>query len=588
MSTRDPANQLEIMRHSFAHVLALATLRLYKNAKLGIGPAIENGFYHDFLFDPPINQEDLRKIEDEMQRIIAQELPFQQILVTKDEAFDILNLQGQIFKTEILNSITDEQISFYKTGLEFIDLCRGPHVEHTGKLGAFKLTGISGTNWNNDPSRAVMQRIHGVAFATKKDLERYFEESAQKSERDHRKISQLYELYTTDHSFGSGVPIWLTKGTMIKKKIYDFIFEQNFSFGFKPIETPIIIKQTPDQSYVESIAEGQENAKFPSLKADKEEFILRSQILYEHIALYRSKKFSYRSLPYKTSEIGKVFRFEKTGELNGLTKIREFEVESNMIICSKDQIQQSITQALKLTKTIYAAVGLDKVKAELALKRSGDEAGYYQGDPKIWRQLENKIVASCASLGISTIEAPNTAEACGPGINFKLADVFGRELKLGSLFFDISGPVKYNLTFLDSHNKAKQPYLIFHSSIGSLPRFFALLTEKYGGLFPLWLSPIQVKVIPISEKFINYANEITSQILSNNIIAESDNTPETMQKKIRRAQTELIPYMVIVGEKEESNKSISVRPRSGQDLGLMKIEEFINQLKIEISAKTIF
>lgn len=584
MHDRTEHSNVEIMRHSFSHVLASAVLRLHKNSKLGIGPAIDNGFYHDFQFPMPIGQKDLEKIEEEMKNIIEEELPFQQVVVSKEQALDILNLQGQVFKTEILKAIPDETVSFYKTGTEFMDLCRGPHVEHTGKLHAFKLTGISGVYWNNDENRPQLQRIHGVAFETEEDLAKYFEEQEQKKDKDHRKLAQKLELYTFDPMNGGGLPIWLPKGAAITRIIKDYVHKENSKDGYQYVDTPILSK-TEVFNQSEDVEENK-NFMYPEITVEDEEYSLKARSLPHLIQIFNSKKRSYRDLPFKVSEFSTLFRNEKSGELSGLTKIRQFTKDGNLIICSREQVKQVITDTIKQTQRIYEDFGLKDYRIELAMR--GSRADYYYGNPKAWYKLEELYVEIAKSLGITLFEAPGSAEKEGPGLNFIFKDVFGRELKLGTIFFDLKAANDYGLKYVDSTNRYKIPFVINRTALGSIERFFGILLEHLSGSFPLWLSPIQVCVIPISEKYTEYSKVVHDFLIEKDINVSIDTAPETMQNKIRTAQMQMIPYMIIIGEKEMANKTISVRPRSGQDLGMMKLDEFLQKIRHEINEKVVF
>ncbi|MBD3363066.1 threonine--tRNA ligase [Candidatus Dojkabacteria bacterium] len=584
MATNTQKSKLEVMRHSFAHILACAVLRLFKDAKLGIGPAIENGFYHDFQFTKKIGQKELEKIEAEMRKIIEEELPLRQIIVPKDQAFDILHLQGQIYKTEILKTIEDQEVSFYKTGQEFMDLCRGPHVEHTGKLGAFKLTGISGVHWNNDESRPLMQRIHGIAFLTQDSLDKYLEEQKEKAEKDHKKIAARLELYTFNTSNGSGLPLWLPNGQAIKKIISDYLYKENTKLGHKYVKTPSISKEgaflPPELKNISS------RYIYPPIQIEDEPYSLKTMSLMHNIQLYKVKKRSYRQLPYKLSEFTEIFRNEKSGELTGLLNVRTFTEDTNYVFCTKKQIKHELLKAIQITTKIYEDFGLKDYRIELALKKPKNDL--MNINPKEWMKLHDMIINVVKLAGVTAFETPNLAKQGGPGLNFMFEDVHGHHWKLGSINFDIVSPKLFNLKYVNSRNKNKTPYIIYRTSIGSFERFFAILLEDLNGLFPVWLSPVQVNIIPISKKYIEYSEKIRDILVENELNVELDDSPETMQSKIKKSQERMIPYMVILGEKEANNETISVRPRSGQDLGMMKINEFIEKIRVDINNKVIF
>lgn len=570
MNNDNRSNEVELMRHSFAHVLAMAVSRVFKNVKLGIGPAVEDGFYHDFQFEKPIGIDELRIIENEIKKIIEEELPFQRIVVSKENAFDILHLQGQIFKTEILSQIKDNEVTFYKTGQEFMDLCRGPHVEHTGKLGAFRLTGISGVYWNGDESRPLMQRIHGIAFLTQPDLDEYLNIKAELANRDHRKIGQQMGYFTFLSESGGGFPIWLPKGFKIKDNIVQFVKTQHQKIGCKYVETPIVSKISPENNH---------EFTFPPILLDNDEYFLSENRFNIFLDIFKSQKHSYRHLPYKLSEINKVFRYEKSGELNGFTKVREFNLDSNTSITTKDNLQEQLIITLETIANILTSFGLDDFRVELAMPSNN---WVWNTNQKDWLKFQNLLAESGKRAKLIIHEAPGSASKIGPSINFIYKDVRGREWKLGYLVIDVNAPSKNKLSYIDSANKKMKPMVFHWSSVGSIERFFALLVEKYAGAFPIWLSPVSTNIIPISEKFNEYAIQVYDSLIENNINSEVDLSTDTMQNKIRESQKLMIPYMLIIGEKEESTKTVSVRPRSGQDLGIMKIEEYILKVRQEI------
>ncbi len=576
-------SEIETIRHSFSHILAMAVMRLFKDTKLGIGPAVDNGFYHDFLFSNPIGNKELEQIEAEMHKIIEEELPFQQISVPKEQAFDILHLQGQVFKTEILSKLTDSEVTFYKTGQEFMDLCRGPHVDNTGKLGAFKLIGISGVYWDNDESRPNMQRIHGLAFKTQEQLDKYLDEQNKKIERDHRTIAAQLELCLFEAENGAGLPIWLPRGMAIRRIIMNYLHKENNKIGQKYVQTPLISRT---QIFRDSgDLEKGKNFMFPPIVLENE-YSLKPRSVVHHIQIFKSKKRSYKNLPFRISEFDTTFRNEKSGELSGLSRVRSFTSDSNTIICSHEELLNELTKAFQLTKKIYDDFQLKNYKAELAMKGPNDNQ--YLGNPKEWLKAQNTLAEAAKNSGLTIYEAPNTANILGPAINFMFPDVRARQWKIGSIQIDITAPTVFKLNYVDSKNKKKQPEVFYRTSIGSIERFFAFIVEHFGGAFPLWLSPVHVNIIPISEKYVEYAQKICDELIENDLNVEIDMASETMQNKIRQSQLQMIPYMLILGEKELDNDTVSVRPRSGQDLGLMKVSEFIQKIKKEIEEKINF
>jgi threonyl-tRNA synthetase len=579
MKEETTMSNIELMRHSFSHILAMASVRLFKNVKLGIGPAVDDGFYHDFQFPNPIGQDELRLIENEIKKIIEEELPFQKITVTKENAFDILHMQGQIFKTEILAQLRDNEVTFYKTGQEFMDLCRGPHVEHTGKLGAFKLTGISGVYWNGDETRPAMQRIHGIAFTTQEELENYIKNKAELANRDHRKIGQQMEFFTFLPEAGGGLPIWLPKGKKVKEIIEGYLGEQNVKLGSQYIESPLITRINP------TLKTSTPSQSFPSFVLDGDEYFLSSNPNNFFLELYITKKRSYRSLPFKLSETKKVFRYEKSGELNGMTKVREFNLDSNIVISTKEGLMEDIETTLRSIYNTYSIFGLNDVRTELSIP---SQNWTWETSQKDWLKCQNTLIEAGKKAQLLIHESPGTAIKTGPSINFIFKDVRGRDWKLGYLIIDTQVVDEWKLSYVNAKNKKSKPNVFYWSTIGSIERFFGLITENFAGAFPLWLSPVTVSIIPISEKFNDYAREVYNYLIQNKISTEINTSSDTMQNKIRESQKQMVPYMLVIGEKEALTQTISVRPRSGQDLGIMKIDHFIDNVRKEIFDKVNF
>lgn len=561
---------IDVIRHSFAHILAMAVLRIFSEAKIGVGAVVENGFYHDFQFGQPIQKKDLEKIEKEMRMIIKEQLPMQQIIVTKDQAFDMLHLQGQIFKTEILSNIDDEQVSFYKTGQDFIDLCRGPHVENTGDLSVFQLTGISGVHWNNDESRPNMQRIHGIAFKNKDELNEFLDSEEKKKEHDHKIIIRKMKYVNFDSKIGKGFPIWLPKGFAIREQIINYIKSENKKEDYKYIETPALLERKVK-------------------KDDKQEveYQFRKDIYQSHFAVFKDKKRSYKELPFKTAEMTCRFVEKLNGELNGLFITNTFAKDESVILCTKNQIKEQIKEQIYHFMKIMGDFGLQE-KFVLKIAMNGPAGQGYKGSPKKWDQYQNMVFDITKNLNVRVKEAPNTARLEGPGLHLVVEDVHNREWLVGEILIDLEAVKKYGVKYINNRNKERDPMVLYVSRLGSIERFFALLVENTGNMLPIWLSPVQVNIIPISNKFVEYARQIYGEIIDQGINVSLDESTETMQNKIRLSQSEMIPYMLIVGEKEMSTKTVSVRPRSGQDLGIMRIEDFIQKVKEEIHSKVNF
>lgn len=575
-------SEVEKMRHSFSHVLAHAVLRIFPEAKLGIGPAIENGFYYDFDLPKNLTPEDLPKIEKEMRKIISEELPFQQVQLSRDEAIDALHQQGQIYKTELLNEIPDEEISFYRTGDEYMDMCRGPHVEHTGKLGVFKLMSIAGAYWRGDEKRPQMQRIYGVAFKTEAELKKHLENLEEMKKRDHRKLGKQLELFLIDEITGQGLVMWLPNGAIIRKIMEDFEYQERLKLGYKPVYTPHIgniklFKQSGHwQHYRDSM--------YAPLEIDKEKYLLKPMNCPFHAKIYSRKIRSYRDLPIKYAEYGTVYRYEKSGELSGLVRVRGFTQDDAHIFFREDQTKELVKETIKATIRLITAFGFDNYRIRLSLWDPKDKKKYID-KPEAWKKAEDQLRKVLDEMEINYEEGVGEAAFYGPKVDFLVKDALGREEQCGTVQLDFNVPERFDLTYIDEKGKEQRPVMIHWAPLGSFERFFSRIVEHFGGAFPVWLSPVQIKIIPISTKFTSYAKLVKEELDKYNLRTEIDARDETLQAKIRDSEVEKIPYMLVVGKKEKTNKAVAVRPRSGSDLGMMKLEEFTSRITEEIENK---
>jgi threonyl-tRNA synthetase len=554
-------NQIQIKRHSLAHLLAMACLAVFKDAKIGIGAAIENGFYQEVLIDKELTNEDLEKISDEMKKLIAAELPFQQITISKNEAFDILHLQGQIFKTEILEQIPDETVSFYKTGSEFFDLCKGPHVNHTGNLGSFLLTNVSKVYWNNDQTRPKLQRIYGVAFNTQIELDKFIIEQNEIREKNYLKTGSLIELFTLTQD--NDIDAFLPKGVVLMDTIKEYVYKTNLASGFKIIRTPLV-----------KLNKTTKTLDYPEFKVK------------DLISVYKSKKRSYKTLPFRLAQINYFISPDKANDYLPLLNQIYTQADIGIVIADKEDLVEQINIAVSKIMNIFKFLGLHDYKLELALKGNSQEK--YFGNPKEWLKLESLMVDSVKNLGITVYEAVNTASDSGPGFNFIYEDIKKNRWKLATIEIDLKSSHEQNLKYIDEKGKEKEAFLISKSFITSIECVFALIIEKFQGAFPLWLSPVHVNVIPISKKYNNYAKEVYFKLLQEGLSATIDLSANTMQTKIKNSQQKLVPYMLILGQKEQMNHTASVRPRSDQELGMMKIDEFIGIIKQELRNNQTF
>jgi threonyl-tRNA synthetase len=579
---RQKTEDQETLRHSTAHVLAMAVLRLYPKAKLAIGPAIEGGFYYDIDFPEPISEEELQKIEKEMKKIVKEKKPFERTLLERKEAKKIY--QNNPYKKDLLEEIKDKKISFYKSG-EFIDLCRGPHVRDTGKIGAFKLTHTAGAYWRGDEKNPMLTRIYGLAFKTEKELEKHLKLLEEAKNRDHRKIGKEQNLFIFTDLVGKGLPLLTPKGSVIRRELERFIVDEELKRGYMHV-------YTPDLARVELYEKSghypyYKDSMYPPMEVGEEKLILRPMTCPHHYELYASQPRSYRDLPFRLAELAKQYRFEKSGELTGLLRVRTFTLADSHIICRKNQAEEEINLVLDLIEDSSKALGLEKVKDyryRLSLGDRKDKSKYYKDD-KAWNFAEGVLRRVLKKRKEPFFEARGEAAFYGPKIDIQMRNVSGKEETAFTVQYDFVAPKRFDLYYVNEKGKRAEPVVIHRSSIGSLERTIAFLIEHYAGAFPVWLSPVQAVIIPISQQHNRYGQKIEEELKGAGVRVELDDRSETMQAKIRDAQLQKIPYMLIVGGKEQKNKSVSIRLRDGKDLGPKKVSSFIKKISEIIQKK---
>jgi threonyl-tRNA synthetase len=579
---RQKTEDQETLRHSTAHVLAMAVLRLYPKAKLAIGPAIEGGFYYDIDFPEPISEEDLQKIEKEMKKIVKEKKPFERTLLERKEAKKIY--QNNPYKKDLLEEIKDKKISFYKSG-EFIDLCRGPHVRDTGKIGAFKLTHTAGAYWRGDEKNPMLTRIYGLAFKTEKELEKHLKLLEEAKNRDHRKIGKEQNLFIFTDLVGKGLPLLTPKGSVIRRELERFIVDEELKRGYMHV-------YTPDLARVELYEKSghypyYKDSMYPPMEVGEEKLILRPMTCPHHYELYASQPRSYRDLPFRLAELAKQYRFEKSGELTGLLRVRTFTLADSHIICRKNQAEGEINLVLDLIEDSSKALGLEKVKDyryRLSLGDRKDKSKYYKDD-KAWNFAEGVLRRVLKKRKEPFFEARGEAAFYGPKIDIQMRNVSGKEETAFTVQYDFVAPKRFDLYYVNEKGKRAEPVVIHRSSIGSLERTIAFLIEHYAGAFPVWLSPVQAVIIPISQQHNRYGQKIEEELKGAGVRVELDDRSETMQAKIRDAQLQKIPYMLIVGGKEQKNKSVSIRLRDWKDLGPKKVSSFIKKISEIIQKK---
>jgi threonyl-tRNA synthetase len=578
----DSNQAIETMRHSFAHVLAQAVLRLYPEAKLGIGPAIPDGFYYEFDLPRSLKVEELPQIEAEMKKIITEALPFKQIIITRQQAFDMLLQLGQIYKTELLQQVPDEQISFYKTGDEFIDLCRGPHVNHTGQLKIFKLIGIAKQNWLGDPARPIMQRIVGVAFASKKELEKYLEKQEELKLNDHTKLGKEIKIFTTDpEGIGTGLPLLLSNGYLLKRELQNFFTEQLSNAGYTFVETPELIsneilKQSRATDYMKDVL-------LPEIKLGDKSYRLKPAAAPVHFQIFAGKNRGHKEIPLRMAEFSVNYQ-KKLGLGERLTESLRYTSLSSTTFAKKQYAKIEIVETIGLMTDLIKKLGFNDYKLEVALPYHNRLINYL-GDEQSWQESVALVEETLADLKLVAHTKEGEAPYYGPEISIVVRDSFKRDWNLATITPDLVSSKILGLKFARNDGESEAPVIIHKNFITSLEGLMALMIENFSGAFPIWLSPVQVMVVPISEKFNRFAEQTVLALKQSGLRTAVDTRDENMQAKIREAQMLRIPYMLILGEKEVSTNSVSVRPRSGQDLGLMRVEEFVNLINKEISRK---
>ncbi len=585
--TRQDAASLGVMRHSCAHIMARAVMRLFPGVQLAFGPTIEGGFYYDFSLDHPLSEEDFPAIEAEMARIIAQDEPFERIEQPRDQALQVCRDLKQTLKVEHINTgLAEHQVlSFYRQG-EFLDLCRGPHIPSPRAIGAFRLLSVAGAYWKGDASRQQLQRLYATAFFTPEELESHLARIEEAKRRDHRVLGKQLELFSISPLVGSGLVLWLPKGATIRLLLEQFVREQLIQRGYQAVYTPMIGKihlyQTSGHYpyYADTMFK-------PITMEDDEQYILRPMNCPHHVMIYKSKPRSYRELPLRLAEFGTVHRYEKSGELSGMTRVRGFTQDDAHIFCTEDQVADEFRGCIEMTQYVLKTLGLDRYRVRLGFR--DEESTKYVGSAESWDRAQASLLKVCQDLGMAAVPEPGEAAFYGPKADFVVTDCLGREWQLGTvqLDYNIPGPDRFNLEYIGPDNAPARPVMIHRAPLGSLERFIGVLIEHFAGAFPLWLAPEQVRVLIVSEKTEAYGRQIEQHLRQNGFRVSGDYRAEKLGAKIRDAQLELIPYMLVVGPRDAENQTVSVRDRIAGDLGAMPLAELIDRLRQEVADRTI-
>jgi threonyl-tRNA synthetase len=558
--------------------MAAAVCRLFDKVKLDIGPATGSGFYYDFDLPDRLSPDHLPRIEEEMARIVSEDHPFERVVLSRDEAKELLSKDDQTFKLERLHDIPEgDEVTFYKCG-DFIDLCRGPHVESTGQIKAFKLISIAGSYFKGHETNPMLQRIYGISALTPKLLKVELKRIAEAEKRDHRKIGKELDLFSVQDDVGPGLIHWHPKGGRIRSIIEDFWRRKHFRGGYEIVYTPHIGKANlwETSGHLEFYRENM----YSPMDVDGNEFFCKPMNCPFHIQIYKTQKRSYRDLPLRWAELGTVYRYEKSGVLHGLLRVRGFTQDDAHIFCTPDQIGEEVGRAVKFALDMLGAFGFEEISAYLSTMP--DKA---VGDPARWKQATESLEAALQAESIPYDVDQGGGAFYGPKIDLKIKDALGREWQLGTIQFDFNLPEGFDLSYVGEDGKEHRPYMVHRALLGSLERFFGILVEHYAGAFPLWLAPEQVRVLPLTEKELDYAKSVESALLDSDIRVTVDGKSEKIGAKIRRAQLEKIPYMLILGPKEKGEGLVAVRGRLEGDKGAVALDEFIAALAEEMKNK---
>ncbi|MFH0953808.1 MAG: threonine--tRNA ligase [Verrucomicrobiota bacterium] len=572
-------SDLETMRHSAAHVMAAAVCRLFENVQLDIGPSTDDGFYYDFDLPHRLAPEDFPRIEEEMRKIISENHPFERVEVSRAEAEKIIRNKKQTYKLERLAEIPEgEAISLFKSG-DFVDLCRGPHVKSTGEIQAVKLLSVAGSYFHGLETNPMLQRVYGTAFASDKDLQAYLKQLEEAKLRDHRKLGRELDLFSTSEAVGPGLVLWHPKGARVRLVVEDFWRKEHLRGGYDIVYTPHIgrggLWETSGHLgfYRESM--------YAPMQIDDVEYYIKPMNCPFHIQIYKSQMRSYRDLPLRWAELGTVYRYEKAGALAGLFRVRGFTQDDAHIYCTPDQIENEIKGIMRFSMSIWKAFGFTQFSAYLATRPAGAI-----GEESQWKQATESLEAALKSEGIPYDVDPGGGAFYGPKIDMRVKDAIGREWQMSTFQFDFNEPERFDLVYTGADGKEHRPYMVHRALLGSIERFFGILVEHYAGAFPLWLAPEQVRVLPLTEKQMEYARAVVEELRLSEFRVTADERSEKIGAKIRDAQMQKIPYMLILGPKETESRTVSVRSRSAGDQGGMALDELIEKLKTEESSRT--
>jgi len=581
LTTKDPA-ALQVYRHSTAHLLAAAVLELFPETKLGIGPPVDNGFYYDFDRPTPFTPEDLDKIEQRMWEIQKRDLPYERVMTPKDEG--LRKYSDDWMKKELIEERAGDVFSEYTLGPHFIDFCRGPHVPSTSRIKAFKLLSIAGAYWKGDEHNKQLQRIYGTAFFTQKELDEYLAKLEEAKKRDHRKLGKELDLFSIQELAGPGLIFFHPKGGIVRRQIEDWMREQYVKRGYSLVYTPHVMRSDlwKTSGHYGFYAENM----FSRIVLDDAEYQLKPMNCPGHILIYRDRMHSYRDLPVRLGELGTVYRYERSGVMHGLLRVRGFTQDDAHIFCAPEQIEDEIVSCLEFAVDTLRTYGFDDYEAELSTWDNG-ASGKYDGAPEQWKLAEDALTKATARLNLKIKVMPDEAAFYGPKIDVKLVDAIGRLWQLSTVQFDFTLPRRFGLEYIAEDGKAHQPLMVHRALYGSVERFFGILLEHYAGAFPVWLAPVQAIVLPITDHQLDYARSVRNQLEAAGVRATVDDRSETVKLKIREAQLQKIPYMLVVGGREAEAAQVAVRHRKHGDQGAKPLAEFIAAVRSLIDSRAV-
>jgi len=570
-------DQLETYRHSASHIMAQAVKRLFPGAKLGIGPAIEDGFYYDFDLPETLSPESLMRIEEEMRKIIAADYPFERQEIPEAEAEELFQKLHEDYKLELIRDLKGQAISIYRDG-DFVDLCRGPHLKRTGEIKAFKLLSTAGAYWRGDERRPMLQRIYGTAFPDRKSLDEHLKLRAEAEKRDHRKLGVALDLFHLDPEVGPGLVLWHPKGALVRKIIEDFWREEHLKAGYEFIVTPHIARRHLwDRSgHTDFFAANM----YAPMKIDEEQYLVKPMNCPFHLLIYKSRPRSYRELPLRWAELGTVYRYEKSGVLHGLIRVRGFTQDDAHLIFREEQMEAEVERVISFCVRFLGQMGFSDYGVYLSTRPAQSI-----GSDEVWERSTNALRKGLEKTGLAYRVDEGEGTFYGPKIDIKITDALKREWQCSTIQLDFNEPERFDLTYVGEDGREHRPVMIHRALLGSIERFFGVLIEHYGGALPLWLAPVQVRVLPISEKFLAYARTVEEQLAARGLRAEVDERNEKIGWKIRAAQNDKIPYMLIVGGEEATSSTVALRSRRKGDQGKKTIAECLAAFQDEIDRK---